>query len=300
MIKNACLKEYYHYKQLRKLSPLTHLKIKIEIGLFFRYLSAKGINSILQVDSGIINGYLLMNKNTPFWLTRRKRRPFTIVYKRRLLWNYFEFLFNLKIISSNPVRAVPDLILPKKIPLYLSFRQSVRLLKYIIKNKRAPHQYQIRARAYVALIMFYGLENHEIFKLKLADIDFKRRIIRLRSSAFHDRRILPLLPPVDGWLKDYKRVRPSRKSAIFFQNVKKTTPFGFLTSRGMLNRYSKELNYDVSSKVLRSTFFYNMFNAGVGYRTLQAIVGCHTLKAIVRRSIIDKSAQRKAVEAISL
>jgi site-specific recombinase XerD len=218
---------------MRKLASSTIQKYTIELSLFFRFLSSNNINSIKDVNANTIRKYLSQVRKNKFWLTKRTRTIHTIAYKITMLHSFFEFLYQRRCIARNPVKDVPRPLVPIKLPPYLSFDQAVKLLKYVIKNKKRPHQYQIRARAYISLILFYGLENHEIFKIKVRDINFKRRIIRIRESSFHDKRVLPLFEPATSWLKAYKRIRPVRKSAIFFQNVKSRTDFGAFTSRGV-------------------------------------------------------------------
>jgi len=201
--------------------------------------------------------------------------------------------------ADNPVRSIPTPLLPKKVPEFLSLRQAVKLLKFVVKNKKKPHQYQIRGRAYIALILFYGLENHEIFRIKLKDLDFKQKTMKIRKTHFHDSRTFPLFPPVDKWLLAYKRIRPIRRSDRFFQNVKTSSDCGFMTTRGYLQVLSRKMRLKLSSKILRSTFFSFMYDGNVNHRVIQAIIGCHTIETIERRSVIASSRKKAAVETLS-
>ena len=97
---------------------------------------------------------------------------------------------------------------------------------------------------------------------------------------------------------EYKTIRPIRKSIAFFQNFKKETNYGFQTTRGIFRSLSKKLKINVSSKILRNTFFSLMFNEGIEKRVIQAIVGAHTIKAIIRKSVIEKREKGIAVDAL--
>ncbi|MFA4905186.1 MAG: tyrosine-type recombinase/integrase [Candidatus Margulisiibacteriota bacterium] len=295
-IKDAHLVGYYTYRRLSRLAPFTYLRIRLEISLFFRYLNEKGVRSIKECNEKVIIKYLSYNRKTKFWLTGRKRSFHTIAYKRTILWNYFEYLYQMGYIPNNPITNIPRPLLPRRIPRFLTFKQARRLLKYSIKNKRTPHQFQIRDRAYISLILFYGLVNHEIFRIKKSDIDYKKKTIRIRMSRFHDQRILPLLRPAEKWIKEYLKVRPRRKSLILFQKHKVFGDYGFNSSRGALNRLSRKLKYNVSSSTLRNTFYSLVFNVGVEHRVIQAITGVHTLKTITRRSSIAFGNKRKTLD----
>jgi len=288
--------EYQRFKRLSRLSRLTREKIKIEIGLFFRYLRGMGIKSLVATNEEIIRDYLYYCKTSSYKLTGRKRSVFTIDYKRRLLWNYYEFLYKSRYFPSNPVRNIPPLLTPKRIPVYLSTRQIIRLFKVVVKNKRQPTQFQVRLRAYISLLLFYGMENHEIFRIKLKDIDFRRGIIQIRKTTRHDSRILPLIAPVSGWLEEYLKIRPKRQATNLFQCVKTRSRYTYNSSRGDLRIISRRVRFRVSASILRNTFFSVMINNLVEHRVIQAIVGAHTVKTVIRWSRKNITGKRETTE----
>lgn len=295
-LKDSHWLEYLRYRRLSRLSRSTHEKTRIEIGLYFSYLKKIGVKSINEANEETVGDYLLDCKNSKYWLTGRKRSVFTIAYKRMILWNYYEFLQKNGYYPVNPLRSIPPLLLPKKIPPYLSTKQIVKLFKIVIANKRQPTQFQIRCRAYVALLMFYGLQPHEIFSIKLKDVNFKKGTIKIKKSSFHDRRTLPLFDPVARWLSEYLTVRSRRKSAYFFQCVKVNSRCTMNTARGDFLYLSKKLRFRVRASIVRNTFFSIMINNNVNHRVVQAITGAHTIKTINRWQEKNVAGKRDAVE----
>lgn len=295
-LKDSHWLEYLRYRRLSRLSRSTHEKIRIEIGLYFSYLKKVGIKSINEANEETVSDYLLDCKNSKYWLTGRKRSVFTIAYKRMILWNYYEFLQKNGYYPVNPFRNIPPLLLPKKIPPYLSTRQIIKLFKVAVKNKKRPTQFQIRLRAYMSLLFFYGLTNHEVFRIRMGDLDFSKGTILIRRTRTHDRRTLPIFAPVTSWLKDYIEIRPKRRSPNLFQCVKRKSHYSYFSSRRELLLISRKLHFPVSASIIRNTFFVIMSNNRVEHRVIQAIVGCHTIRTIKKRASKSLAGKRETVE----
>lgn len=300
-LKDAHLEEYLQYKiNYRLLASSTIQKIETQLNLFITYLINEGIKSIKEVNSNIIREYLSHNRNNMYKLFKRKRSLRTIEGKREDLHTYFEYLFQMQYIDCNPVAGVPHILLPQKMPIILSLNDVIRLLEFIMKKQKKLLQFKLRDRLYIGLIIFYGLKNHEVFKIKMKDIDLCKSEITIKQSSLQDTRVLPLFSPAREWLLEYIKTRKNHESDFLFQNIWSKTPYNSANSKRWLIALSKKYGKKLSSKIFRNTFFSFMFEAKIEPRIVQAIVGAHTLKNIKRMSVFSVSNKRYAVNRIAV
>ncbi|MBU0479367.1 site-specific integrase [bacterium] len=190
--------------------------------------------------------------------------------------------------------------MPKIIPEFIPLNQLSRLLDLLVEENQSLGQFQVFGKAYLGLILFYGLGLGEILKIKLQNVNFKKKTLKIEQSSLHDQRILPLFCPVNAWLLEYVRTIPRSNPNRLFQNINSDLKFNHRTLNVFMNKISSLSNIKVTSRILRNTFFLLMFDSRVEHRILQTIMGTHTLATINRRSVISTSCRKSAVESITI
>ena len=163
--------------------------------------------------------------------------------------------------------------LPKDVPIALL----QRLLGAIEGEANSAHASRRRMgmmdRAWVLLMLHCGLRSGEVRRLKLADIDWEGRKIRVEQSKGLKDRYIWLSEAVLAALAAYLGVRGSKEhlpEAVFVYRHK---PLGVRFFQARLRRYAKNLGFKITAHQLRHSCATLLLNAGAPVTTVQAILG---------------------------
>jgi site-specific recombinase XerD len=108
---------------------------------------------------------------------------------------------------------------PCQAPCLLSEGEVARLLKAALQKPRPVRgpEHPLRPhtmRLAVLLLYCCGLRRGELLKLRVADIDTERQMLRINQSKFHKSRLVPLSPSVNEELRKYLQRRRDYKTPI--------------------------------------------------------------------------------------
>lgn len=188
------------------------------------------------------------------------------------LRSYFRYLTGKAgVLQDNPLKELDSPRQRKSLPRYLSFEESLELLKSV------DGEYAERNYAILTLFLQCGLRLSELVGINLTDI--KDGFLRVIGKG-NKERFVYLSPAALDAINAYIAVRPAPKpghnNALFLsRNRQRISP---KTVQWMVKRFITEAGLDptrYSAHKLRHTAATLMYRSGVDLRVLQEILG-HT------------------------
>lgn len=262
------INKYISYlKYQRNYSSKTISSYLEDIKLFSLFLDNEGTKEE-DVDVLFIRNYITH-------LLKEKISKRTIKRKISSLKNYYRFLKNQNIISSNPFLLITTPKVEKKYPDVLYEEQVIDLLNYL---KESDNTFKSRDIAIISLLYYSGLRAFELVNLNLFDINFSNRTIRVFGKGRKER-IVPFSNECLSSLLDYKNnlrkelLLEQDNSAFFLNNKGKR-----LTTRGLeyiLDSIEEKSGIFVNlhPHLLRHTFATKMLDSGADLRVIQELLG---------------------------
>jgi integrase/recombinase XerD len=213
-----------------------------------------------------------------------------LIQERHVSWSYYnqarcalQFLYR---ITMGQEWVVEDVVCPKqprKLPVVLSLQEVARFLGAITHIKHRA----ILMTAYAA-----GLRVSEVTRLRVADIDSQRMVLRIRQAKGQKDRFVVLSPRLLKLLREYwKAVRPS---GFLFPGARPDRP---LTSAAVhrVCRAARErcgLGKHVTVHTLRHSFATHLLEDGTDLRTIQILLGHRSLSTTARYLHVATAALR--------
>jgi integrase/recombinase XerD len=154
------------------------------------------------------------------------------------LRSFFDFLYMGGVVNTVPPRFVRPRRIPKKLPDVLTLTQIRRLLS----KTRKP-----RDRAMLELLYASGCRLTEILPLRVGDVDFKTRTIKVRGKRKD--RIVYFGSPAANALRRYLKRR--RNGYLFQVEYRQQHGHVHRTTRTWVGHYS---SYETGKRVLRCKY----------------------------------------------
>lgn len=207
-----------------------------------------------QISEDEINEYLVGLARDPKSLSRSsfKHMVYGLRYYYRLLG------MNKKAI------ALPSLKRDTKLPIILNRAELKELFS-------APTL--LKQRIVLTLIYSAGLRGQEVINLKIADIDFERKIIHIQQSKYKKDRIVPLSPTMAIGLEKY--LKAENPYVWLFNGKQHHSKYSVKGLSWVMRENLKKTN--ISKKVnlhsLRHTYATHLLEEGINIVTLKDLLG---------------------------
>jgi len=171
--------------------------------------------------------------------------------------------------------------LDKKLPIYLSIDEIFHLLDNI-KNKDLPSKRPCRDKAIFELVYATGIRCSELVNIKISDIDFSNKTIRIFGKGRKERIVLFGKKAKDKVTEYFESERPKIKynNERLFLNYRNDP----ITSRSvqrifeMFRKFLK-INKEITPHKIRHSFATHMLNKGADLRVIQELLGHKTLSS---------------------
>lgn len=233
---------------------------------FYQYLKEKKV-SLKEVDYTFLRTYLV-------YLYEKDYSKKTICLQISSLRSFFHFLLKEKIIKSNPMLLIKNPKMDKKLPKFLNVQELEKL--YTVLDLETP--IGIRDTLILELLYATGVRVSELVTIKISDIDFLNKSIRILGKGSKERNVL-YGKKCEKYLKLYLNIRNTfikKQTDILLVNQKGQP----LTERGIryiLNKIvdAAALKHSISPHMLRHTFATHLLNEGADLKTVQDLLG-HT------------------------
>ena len=247
------LKSEYNY------SFYTIKNYKLDLTLFFDFLNKSNIN------------YLYLNKDNVLaylkYLDKMNLKNSTISRRISALRTFYNYLMNEGLINSNIFLNVKNPKLEKKLPNYLNYTEMEELLESIDISTDEG----LKRRLLIEMFYSTGCRVSEIINIKVKDIDFLNKKIRIMGKGSKERIVY-----YGDYAKKYldKYLSKGLDKDYLFVNkhgVKYTVEEIELIVKDIMKHLS--IKTHVTPHTLRHTFATHLLNNGADIRSVQELLG---------------------------
>ena len=256
----------------RKYSPHTVTAYKADLEEWTLFCSKEfSLNDIDSVNYSLIRTWIVQ-------LVDSKVSNRTINRKIASLKAYYKFLLRIGHIESNPLAKHTALKTAKKIEIPFSESEMEAVLQQITYTDDFEGA---RDKLIVALLYTTGIRRAELINLKLSNVDFSAKTLKVLGKR-NKERILPLLSSTQALFYGYYDYRNALESI-------EDREFVFLSKGGnkiyetlvyrIINRYFSEVSSKVkkSPHILRHTFATHLLNKGADLNSVKELLGHSSL-----------------------
>lgn len=255
--------KFINYLEIEKnASKHTVTNYKIDLKEFSESIKDKPIEQVTHLDVRL-------------FLARMKEKNFSkrsIARKMACIRSFFKFLYREGYIKSNPSVSLLTPKIEKKLPLFLSADDVVKLLE-------APDPSDdmgLRDRAIMETLYSTGIRVSELVGLDKEDIDFISGVLKVYGKGKKER----LVPIGDKALRAirlyFEKIGVSEineKKPVFLNKSKRRVSDRAV--RRIVDKYihRTSLNESISPHSLRHSFATHMLDRGADLRSVQELLG---------------------------
>lgn len=268
-------KSFIDYLQLeKKYSSHTITSYKADLKSFLEFSKEHSATADVEnVSYGEIRSWVVELVNSG--ISNR-----SINRKISSLNSYYKYLLKTEQIKLNPLSKHKALKTQKKVIVPFSEMEISTVFQNIEEEKDFE---SVRNRFIVELLYSTGIRRIELVDLKLTNLNFDNRVLKVLGKR-NKERIIPLISSVLNSYKDYMAVREALPKIEDPQNL-------FLTKRGtkiyetlvyrVINDYFSKASTKVkcSPHVLRHSFATHLLNGGADLNSVKELLGHTSLAA---------------------
>jgi len=191
---------------------------------------------------------------------------------------YYKFLLRTSVIKVNPLSKHKALKTPKKIEIPFSNKEIDAVLNDIFFTKDFEGY---RDKLIIELFYTTGIRRNELINIKLKDIDFFNRNLKVLGKRSKER-IIPLLPYLVGVIKEYliyrNEVETENSDGYLFLVKKGDKIYETLVYR-IINEYFSKVSSKVkkSPHIIRHSFATHLLNEGADLNSVKELLGHSSL-----------------------
>ncbi len=246
-----------------------------------KYLDETGDNAkidIRSIDRTVIQAFL-------GHLYSRKLAKTSIARKLSALKSFCNFLWKKAYIPQSPARGIPLPKLPQHLPAVFEEDEMERLLDGVVGIDFLT----LRDAAILELLYATGIRVEELAQLRLAQINFSDRRIKIHGKGNKERMVV-FGEPADKALERYVARREEflaaeSEKASSARKRRQSDDALFLNARGtcltsrsvrrIVKKYLAEADLDLSfsPRAFRHSFASHLLIAGADLRTIQELLG---------------------------
>ena len=223
----------------------------------------------------------------------------TINRKISSLNTFYKFLLKTQNLQVNPLKQHKALKVGKKVQLPFSEQE----LKTVLESTIEVNDFE-SARDHLIVELFYatGIRRIELVNIKLSDIDFGNRQLKVLGKR-NKERYIPLIDTLINAIRDYSVYRNQlpiiEDSDYLFLTKKGVKIYEMLVYR-IINKYFSEASSKAkcSPHVLRHSFATHLLNKGADLNAVKELLG-HTSLAATQVYTHNSIAELKKVYAKS-
>ena len=259
--------DYISYE--KKYSYNTEKNYELDLFKYFEYLDKNNLNYLTVKYKDVSNFTLFLAKQN-YKSTTINRIDSSI----RSFYNYLELEEK---INGNPFKAASNLKVPKRLPNYFKYDEYLTMISVIDKD-----DYEYRNRLILEMLFATGLRVSELSNIKIKDIDFSEREIKIMGKGSKERFVFynkECAIVLDSYLMECRsKLLNGKDSEYLFINHLGDK----LTDRGIrliIDKIVKKscIKSKVSPHTFRHTFATMLLNEGCNIKSVQELLGHSSL-----------------------
>lgn len=260
------MKEFMQYLKITKnYSENTIKNYELDLDEYKVYLDHKQIKGF-DVDYKEIRNYLE-------YLSKLKYSKASISRKISTLRTFYKFLYKNEKITNNPMPLISNPKKDKKLPKFLFINEVEELL-----SKPDESVAGLRDHLVMELLYSAGLRVSELVNIKLNDINYKEKTIRVLGKGSKTRIVIygtVCSDILNKYLNESRcKIKNNNQTNYLIINQKG----GKLTDRSVRNIINKYLNQtsikkNISPHTLRHTFATHLLDNGADLKAVQELLG---------------------------
>lgn len=254
---------YLEYLEVEKgLSKNTIEAYNRDLTAFINFCIDKGIEDYNNIKITNVNSFILN-------LRENKITPRSIVRKIASLRGFFKWLNANEYISSNPVQALEQPKLPKKLPKIMSVEEITKILNSELNKEE---------KLIVELLYDCGLRVSELVNLKISNVDINSKYIQCYGKGSKER-IVPFGKKAKQAIVQYIKCR----ELILLKNDIQNYKYLFIKESGkrltrqdvynFIRKQGEQINKHISPHTLRHSFATHLLENGADLRVVQELLG---------------------------
>jgi len=251
------------------------------------FLENQGVENWAGVDRQVLRRYLA-------WLHSRGYVKASIARRLSELRSFGRFLVREDVVAVNPFRSVSSPKVPKRLPVPLSVVETVALLSAPDTSTAQG----LRDSAILEVLYASGLRVSELVGLNLANIDWRRKEVRVWGKGAKERISLVGNPAMVALRRYVEYGRPDFLQAKATNAVFVNRFGGRLSTRSVMTivrKYSRlaDLQKRVTPHTLRHTFATHLLDGGADLRCVQELLGHELLSTTQIYTYVSQSRARE-------
>ena len=285
-MKDVLNKFVIYLKDEKNYSNYTITNYSIDIEEFYVFLKKENITRLQDVDYKMLRKYLN-------YMTENKYSNKTISRKLSSLRTFFKYLVKKEIINDNPMILISNPKEEKKLPKYLNYGEIEKILE--IPNKETT--LGLRNACILEILYSTGIRVSELVNLKIRDIDFYNKKIRVLGKGNKERIVL-FGNRCENLLKRYikeSRVVLNKKKVeyLFLNNLGQN--ISVRSIENIIDKIEKEacLKFSISPHVFRHTFATHLLDNGADLNSVKELLGHENLNTTAIYTHVSNERLRK-------
>ena len=271
-----------YLSRVKRYSPRTIEAYEMDLLQFFDYCKlSDSEEDILKITTKLVRGWVMAEMSGEMRKVGIGKKLKATSGKRKLssVNAFFRFLLKEGVLEVNPAEGISGPKTAKRLPVFVKEEEMAAILEMGEGEGDFPC-----LRDWLILLMAYdtGMRRSEIVGLKVSDIDFPRRCIRVTGKGNKQREI----PVVDELEKAMTYYLERRKEVVVQEHG-----FFFVTNRGLpiydkfvYRLVTEKLSKDTtlskrSPHVLRHSFATHLLNNGASIEGIRELLGHSSLAA---------------------
>lgn len=264
---------YLHHQTL---SPVTIRNYLADLRAFAHWHSTHALRPVAFVAQDFL-------QYRKYLLRHTQHSPATVNRRLQALRLFGRFLFAHEHAKENPadgIRLVENGQAHTLSPRTLSHSEVDRLNRAI----QSDHSRRtLRDYAIVQLMLYAGLQVHEIAELRLADLTPMRHgtSIQVHGQRPNRQRVIPLHAHAARALRDYLTMRPTIPNQDHLFISQRSQPLSMRSIQRLIDDYARAAELEhVSAQILRNTFSRNMLQETHDLALVARWLGCRSTKSL--------------------